>query len=180
MALVVAWGVAAGGVGPLHPTANRTIKVVKNRFIVIPLEDKARYYTAAYETWDVDADGYVSYQEFQQKFVDSKLFAKWDENDSSLLEQGEFQQALQEIGMTGSPTPLDFEQADENQSGRLDIDEFTKTVYNTWDMDGDGGVTVAEYEKSLDQFGVYANLDSDQDGSIDESDAKASLWNTPQ
>ena len=141
---------------------------------------KTEYYTAAYETWDVDADGYVSYQEFQQKFVDSKLFAKWDENDSSLLEQGEFQQALQEIGMTGSPTPLDFEQADENQSGRLDIDEFTKTVYNTWDMDGDGGITVAEYEKSLDQFGVYANLDSDQDGSIDESDAKASLWNTPQ
>ena len=141
---------------------------------------KTEYYTAAYETWDIDADGYVDYPEFQQKFVDSKLFSKWDDNNTSLLEEGEYQNALQEIRMTGSPIAKDFETADENKSGALDVDEFTKSLYSTWDMDGDGGVTAAEYEKSLDQFGIFANLDSDHDGSIDESDAKASLWNKPQ
>ena len=141
---------------------------------------KTEYYTAAYETWDTSADGFVDYPEFQQKFVDSKLFSKWDENDSSLLEENEYRNALQEIGMTGSPQAKDFQTADDNESGGVDVDEFTKSIYDTWDMNGDGGVTAAEYENSLDQFGVFASLDSDKDGSIDESDAKASLWNRPQ
>lgn len=64
-------------------------------------------------------------------------FSTYDENESGLIEQAEFEQGLDDEGVFGA--------ADENDDGLLDDDEFGAGFFESWDVNADGVLEQAEW-----------------------------------
>ncbi len=84
-----------------------------------PHDHGYEYESDDFVAWDLDDDGYLSADEF-----DEGIYATWDLDDDGVIAENEF---------AGS----DFRLWDVDGDGYIEDDEFD-AIYATWDLDGDG------------------------------------------
>lgn len=137
---------------------------------------RTEFYQSVYSKWDVNQNGYVTFEEFEDSFIETKSFAEWDEDNNSLLSFSEYSEALEDMKLQETELLDRYSEFDQDSNGLLGLREFTRGLYGTWDTNSDEGVTVAEFQTSLEKNDYFTALDSDQDGNIDEEMADVSIW----
>ena len=68
----------------------------------------------------------------------------WDDNDDGLLDEAEFSQGLLDAGV--------FDEWDVDDDDLVGSDEFAEGVYGLWDTDGDGELTIDEWDNAVDRW----------------------------
>ena len=99
----------------------------------------------------------------------AQMFAQWDADGDGQLTEREFVRGAQDRGLLQD---LDFD-----EDGVVDRTEFHQGVYQLWDRDGNGVLSVSEWDRGFDQwFGEgtvdldVAAWDRDSDGRITQTD----------
>ncbi|MFP4598383.1 MAG: EF-hand domain-containing protein [Persicimonas sp.] len=114
--------------------------------------------------WDTNGDGLVSEDEFE-----AVVFQIWDEDDSGVIERGEWEQAASDWHRSQQPVG-GFVDWDPDGDGQIGRDELRSGVLAThlfryWDADDDGYLTQAEF--AAEAFAVW---DTNDNGMIERDE----------
>lgn len=101
----------------------------------------------AYNDWNTDGAAGINQQEWNDGWGRSGTFDRFDGNSDGIVDQNEINAGF----------------ADDNRSAFND--RFGSDYYNSWDADGDGGLSETEWND-----GVYGGYDRDGSGMIEESE----------
>lgn len=111
------------------------------------------------KAWDPDANGVLDEAEFTEGFLEADIFERWDLDGDDLIGFSELAAGLYALW-------------DANDDGKLSIEEWDDAVdlwfgeqavnlsVDTWDPDGDGVISLAEFADGLQQSDLLARLDT--------------------
>lgn len=106
----------------------------------------------------------------------AQILSDWDMNNDGLLTEREFVRGATEEGY--------FSELDFDEDGVIDRSEFNQIMYQLWDQDGDGTLSLAEWDTGFDTwFGEGSvNLDPNAwdrngDGIVTQSDFNRGMRN---
>jgi hypothetical protein len=136
---------------------------------------------------DADSNGSLSLEEFTAKIMGAKQaeksFKKFDENQDSLLSQGEFDKAIEEVywfKVTRKTGQEWLAALDENKNGELSFEEYKslqggkpgEATFGRVDKDGNGGLSEEELDKHIQNVAKPKKADGEKKNKDKETDLK--------
>lgn len=132
---------------------------------------------AGWDTWDADASGAISQEEFRSKAEETGLFGIWDENDDDQISSEEYGNGL-------------FSVLDDDDDGALTVSEWDEGIdrifgeqaanleTSAWDDDGDGTITREEFNGQIGEAGLFASMEPGDDEQLGQDEFLGGLFET--
>ena len=109
-----------------------------------PIEEELQQELGLYDTWDSDADTYLSEDEFATNYDQNGYYGTYDTDADTYLSEDEYNTGY--VG-AGFDTAENFGTYDTDSDGRISQDEFRTGLFNLMDADGDGRVSREEFQQ---------------------------------
>ena len=123
--------------------------------------------------WDVDADQQLNQEEFDLFISDTGLHGDWDVNYDGIFDDDEL--------YTGFLYSWDIDEdglisRDEYASGTTEWELEYGDNFNEWDANQDNFLDLEEYAVAMNQTGVFAGWDADEDGLYNKDEVDKGLF----
>lgn len=109
-----------------------------------PVEEELQQELGLYDTWDSDADGYLTEDEFYTSYDQTGYYDTYDTDADTYLSEEEYTTGY--VG-AGFDTADNFSTYDTDGDGRISREEFRTGLFNLMDADGDGRVSREEFQR---------------------------------
>lgn len=164
--------------------------------------------TQVFEQFDTDGDGFLDMGEFQRAFralglkkrsgekmsIDQAMFAKFDTNGDGRVSLAEFDENLYDTTRAKIEEKLDAGWKFDEKKWKASLARHARwdmaKVFNMFDFDGDGSLTIAELKRAFRALGLtkrsgdklkmdeamFKSFDTNGDGKVTLAEFEANLW----
>ena len=126
-----------------------------------------------FDKWDADADQQWNQEEFDSFIGDVGLYGDWDRNYDGIYDDDELYTGfLYRWDKNGD----DFISKDEYATGNTEWEREYADSFEEWDVNRDNLLDLEEYAAAMNQTGVFAGWDANNDGSYNEAEVNKGLF----